>query len=88
MANEAAFELKDSYDSETFAGSTAVGDKTLDVKGRLEEGGGTIITDDPNEIRALDGYPALKRTAITEAKEARSAPKRSKKDAEPEEANE
>ena len=93
MANEAAYVLKDSYDPEDFAGSVAVGDKTLDVKERLEEGGGTILTDDPQEIRSLDSYPALKRTAVSAAKEGaestpdeeepRSGRRRRKPDAEP-----
>ena len=85
MANEAAYVLKDSYDPEEFAGSVAVGDKTLDVKERLEEGGGTILTEDPQEIRSLDNYPALKRTAVSAAKEEKaSSRKRGKAEPEPE----
>jgi hypothetical protein len=74
VANEAAFTLKESYELETFGGSCAVGDKTLDVAERLEEGGGSIVTANEEEIRALDAYPALKRTAVSAAKEDQPEP--------------
>lgn len=63
--DQAAFALKDSY-GDLSGGSIAVGPegRTLDVVGLLEEGKGTIVTDVPEEIQALDQYEAVKRVSV------------------------
>ena len=41
--------------------------RTLDVKARLNNGNGVIVTNDDNEIAALEAYPALKSVPVPKA---------------------
>ena len=71
MANEAAYELKEQYIEGFAGGSCALPDgSTLDVAALLDEGNGFIVTSDPQKVQALDGFEALKRTQLGEAKQA------------------
>lgn len=71
VGNEAAFELREDVKDTFSGGSTAVGSDTFDLKDALDKGNGFIVTRDPKVIKALDGYEALKRTNLGDAKAAK-----------------
>jgi len=82
MSETRAYRLAAQYASdneqEAFSGgSVALGQlgETLDIKTALDDGGGTIVTDDPTVIAALDNFPALVRTTAgdTDADPTRTA---------------
>ncbi len=71
-----AYALKETYKENFAGGSVACGDgQTLNVGERLKAGDGYIVTDDAQEITALDGFDVLKPVAMTEVKEAAEARK-------------
>ncbi len=65
MADAQAFALKESV--KDFAGGTiavAPNGHALDVKARLDNNNGVIVTSDDMEIAALTAYPALKSVPV------------------------
>ena len=61
-----AFALKETL-SDDFSGGTvtvAPDGRTLNVKARLDNNNGVIVTNDHNEIVALENYPALKSVPV------------------------
>lgn len=61
-----AFALRAEYEDTYLGGVLAVGNTSLDVKARLEEGDGTIVVSeaDTMTLTVLDAYPALKRVPV------------------------
>lgn len=69
-SDEKAFALKAEYESDFAGASLALGPegKTVDLKARLDNGGGTIRTSDPVEIAAYRQHEALKEVSAESAK--------------------
>lgn len=70
----AAFSLRAEF-ADTFTGGTAnVNGDAYDVKAALDAGKGTVVTDDPAIIDALDQHPALERTTAPKGAKTVAAP--------------
>lgn len=69
-----AYSLRAEYEDNYTGGLIVAGDSDFDVKAELDAGDGTIVTDVPAEIQALDDYPALKRVAVPADRLPREAP--------------
>lgn len=73
--SQAAFTLRAEFEGDSFAGSVSLPDGgTFNVGDELAKGKGTIVTDDPHVILALDTYPALKHTTVPDKARVKSTP--------------
>jgi hypothetical protein len=76
---QAAFAPKAGFDDPDALGTICVSDNTeINVREAVEAGGGTIITDDPRVIAALDNYAALKRVSVSSAEDTKEKSSRKK----------
>lgn len=64
--SERAFELKAEFEKDFAGASMAFGPegKTVNIKDRLDNNGGTIVTDDMELANALAGHDALKEVPV------------------------
>jgi hypothetical protein len=83
MAERAAFAPKERFSDPDQLGAIFVSDPVGDINVREAVAGdgdygpkGYIVTDDPQVIRALDGYEPLKRVSLDDAEEAARPAKR------------
>lgn len=68
---QAAFAPKSGFEDPDALGTIFVSDSAeFNVREAVEAGGGTIVTEDPAVIAALDNYHALKRVSVSSATEA------------------
>lgn len=68
--SEVAYEPKSGYEDPDALGTVFVNDTTeVNVREKLKDGGGVLITDDPLIIAALDRYEPLKRISVSRAEE-------------------
>lgn len=60
-----AYTLREEYDAELFGGNTTLSDgKSFDVGEALKDGGGEIVTTDPDLQNALNHFLALEGRAV------------------------
>lgn len=71
VSDSAAFAPKQEFSDPDCLGTIFVNDTSdLNVREAVARGKGYIVTADPDAIRALDSYPAVKRVSLTEAEHA------------------